>query len=1289
MELKEKDIQNLSTIQKILHLQRLLKEMTSIKERFMGNKQKMLKKLDSKCFTYYENKIYMKEIFDYCLSNKPEIHIEYQLIKDPTLYLKEKEYKSLYDFCFLIRNDYSLMLKIIELTKEEYYEELSDFFVNFLYVNIIKSSFLDDELMIMIFLLLDKFIFIDLPDKIDINKNISSYLKKNFLFHVFTALTRKIDLRNFLCSILTDFILRLINLITSLSVVPNIVNKYLVIKDRRMYRGFMRNMGSLKEEEIYRNKKKFKKANKNDIYFKQNTTTGNFGLKRTKRIVLGSSIVKFGNNNEKGRDSIQNLKTLEESLKENIEIPEVEVEEVKLEDKNKNYKKFEKRKTEIKNDDLQKKDSNLDKYEKIIDNLNLTKNKSETESKKVNVENVRLTLDKNKSENKSENKRKYNEDLDENGKVIIDKFFEYNSITKDKLKKYLLKYENKRSDKDEKLRINSAMKEYLNILISQIKDDKNNDKNNINNQDNDNNIIDDKEIFSNSLFIKELINLGDNKQQDSFRGLMRKIRFNHRIITRIILEIINKLKENLISSPYSLKCISKFINILLNKKYSNLAKNKLSDYQIFMFKINFLIGSIIIPIIKNPEFNGIVYTNVITNTTFENLKIISNILETIVEGKLFNNKYNPHMTIYNTFILDTIPLLFELVENFGKNFELPKNINNLINTYNNNDINKRNINYDYFKENPNENINYQSICFNYRNIYYLLQTIIRNKKILIDENQNKEEKLILQRLLDNQTTYILKYSKTFEKQEKPKHEFFYITKESYNELFEKKIKKITQDNFIYVKPKKSEDLITAFKKCINEVLNYANIIQIESFYELTERKDEKTFRKKSNKKSKKEDEKQFIKIKNLKIKKNIINSLKSSLIKIALADKEDDGDFKRVIFPQIKNNINFEINYNVDNDAEQRIIYCTTFLLLYMEKIPNNYKNNNYSLLFDELINETKNNIDYLKTSALFEFYKKIKEAEKLNMMNSSYSSQIKDLEKLKVIEYLYNKLLLPAYFEKKMDPNEIISNLKYISENNHNLNDKEINFSDYYNRKKEPIEIMIKRFPDFHKYEEEYDNILDIEEYASVPDAIGDYFSLLKKLVEKEAIIKRYNSEELKQILYDLENYILIKLYDNLFPFESTKEDIFIYKKCKRLGFIKPENIVKDKNVINEKLCEEAIQYFDDLDEKVTPLDKIKIFEKVFDIIQKSITFVAGKSNIGIEDIVDPLKYIIIKSKPKNIISNTKYCGLYLNSELSMSKYGFILNHFKSIIEHIQNMTYEDLIGVSEEKFGKDEIEN
>ena len=54
MTSKERDIGKInlkkySTIQKILLLQRLLKEMTSIKQRFKGNKNKMLQKLDKNC----------------------------------------------------------------------------------------------------------------------------------------------------------------------------------------------------------------------------------------------------------------------------------------------------------------------------------------------------------------------------------------------------------------------------------------------------------------------------------------------------------------------------------------------------------------------------------------------------------------------------------------------------------------------------------------------------------------------------------------------------------------------------------------------------------------------------------------------------------------------------------------------------------------------------------------------------------------------------------------------------------------------------------------------------------------------------------------------------------------------------------------------------------------------------------------------------------------------------------------------------------------------------------------
>ena len=39
----------------------------------------------------------------------------------------------------------------------------------------------------------------------------------------------------------------------------------------------------------------------------------------------------------------------------------------------------------------------------------------------------------------------------------------------------------------------------------------------------------------------------------------------------------------------------------------------------------------------------------------------------------------------------------------------------------------------------------------------------------------------------------------------------------------------------------------------------------------------------------------------------------------------------------------------------------------------------------------------------------------------------------------------------------------------------------------------MIKKFPDFRTYENEYDNILDIEKSAKVPEAIKEYFSEIK----------------------------------------------------------------------------------------------------------------------------------------------------------------------------------------------------
>ena len=69
-------------------------------------------------------------------------------------------------------------------------------------------------------------------------------------------------------------------------------------------------------------------------------------------------------------------------------------------------------------------------------------------------------------------------------------------------------------------------------------------------------------------------------------------------------------------------------------------------------------------------------------------------------------------------------------------------------------------------------------------------------------------------------------------------------------------------------------------------------------------------------------------------------------------------------------------------------------------------------------------------------------------------------------------------------------------------------------------------------------------------------------------------------------------------------------------------------------------------------------------------------------------LIYTIIKSKPKNICSNYQYCELYLNSDLAKTQYGVILSQIGLVIECIKKLKYDDLINVTEEQFGTDEIE-
>jgi len=1056
-DLMEK-IKKLPTYKKICLLQGLLKEMKSIKERLEDNMDNMLKKISENCFYYYKSKIEMKEIYDYCQSTNREINLNYILCENTKEKLG-KNYETIYNMLFLLRENYDIMLLIIKKCRQDFFESFANFLVNFFYENTVNSSFNEEELMILIYLLIEEFIMNKLPKSFNQLNNNNDFYTSGFLSYVFKFLTRKEDIRNFTCMILSSNILKL-------------------------------------------------------------------------------------------------------------------------------------------------EESNTD--------LNITIQKSN--------KNNNINFDK-----------KINYNFPE-----INKFFYENNITLEYLNSKLEFYINNNSENNI---INNVMKDYLELQINQIK-------------------IEKSEIYSNYIKIIELKNYISSKDKETAENTMNLIIENYTKITKFIDDILDLFKNNLTSMPYILKSISFIFETLLNKKYS---KENINYIKLFLLSDYFL-GKIIIPLIENPDLNGIITTAVISKITRDNLKIIAKIILTMLSGKLFSNKKDFEYTIFNKYIIDTLPKIFNIIitVNMQKNFYLPNKIQTLINTCENINNKERTIEYDYFKENQ-EQIQQQSICFSLENLNVLIKTVCTCGDLFLNEKFNKNEELFknfikLSDLCKNNINNIRK------------EDYFLIEKITYSNNFKNLINNILQDNVFALMPNIKNDELSIFKNCLADLLAYVNILNKENFNYFMEITKTNSLLVKQNFKRKLQkilfDDDTNIEFNNLK-------QLLSESELNKESNKKKEADFKEIIFPQIIDIVKRELSNNIESDKAKRIVFCISYLQTHLSNLPLKYTKNNYSLLLMEMIQKGEEIIQELNLSILNNFYIKVTGGEKLNMIISSNLVQIKKIEKWVCIEYLFDKITLPSKLTIKKE-NGVISKVEYTKVNPSSSN----NYS---------IQSFINDFPDFRKYELFFEDIIELEEKIELDIALNSYFKDLKSLVKKEKIVERFTKDEIEVITQELENYILFKLFNKIFPKHSTKKDLKFYKKCCRLDFIKPENLIKNKNMINENLWKTSMILINQMDEKLTPADKVKSFGKAFTIIHNSILFCSGKNDLGIDDTIPYLIYVILKSKPKNIFTNSKFCQLLLNPDLAKKQYGILLSQMEMVKNIIFDMKYTDLINVTEEQFGKD----
>ena len=1161
------NFENLTTFQKIIKLQEDLKIISSIKQQFEENRRKMIEKIILGCQNYFKNKISMKKIFDYCTNNEPEKLYEYILLSDKQV--KESfgdKYNNLYKFFFILRNDNNLMLKLIENFDKENYENISDFLVNFCYEDTINNSFIQEEMLILIYLLLEKYIF-----KIDIknNNNNSSYedyyetyIKSNILYPIFISLTRKADVRNYLCNILSDIILYMENLGNILTV--DIGNIHDIIKQN--------------EEE----------KNLDKFYLKNRVKTLKNGEIKHYLKNLTNSIKKKDIKNSGIFESQTTIEKIMQEIGENNEINNTDIDRVMVTD--------------------------------------LEKNK---------IEEINLSINKNINLNE------------------VDPFFINTDTTQEYLEKKLKEYEEYKTEDLDELNCNiiQAMKEYLSYQINDIK-----------NQENS------LEKFSNFVLINSL-NFKNNeiKEEGSDTNiLIDYIKSSYENIIEIISNLLNTIKKNLKSIPFIIKSILSIIEILLNYKY----KDEISLFKKYMFKANFFLGNIIIPILQNPFYNGIITDNIISENTLENCKIISGIFNLILSGTLFYVGDEPCKTIFNRFIIEILPEIFEIVQSIELNSNLPEIINDLIGSMKDMNNTNRKINYNYFYENDEEKFQIQSICFSFKNANNIIKAVEKmNNEIIMDIiNIEKDKKDVIESIIKNADYY-----KTFfnNKLSKAKNEFegyIFISKINYLPSLEDKMNSILKDNFISLIPPKKEKFkeeeISRFKRCLSEVLTYSNLIHkidIPTFTEINSNKyvyDNNLIELLMKKLEKKRYE-------------QIMNNESDIVINNSDEGKKNvlNPDFKNEILPEILIKVKGELGSNSSDENYQRILYCCSYIQLHIELLPEKYSLNNYKNLCIELIKDTEDNVHILRNNILNQLNIKIKGSSKTNLIIASISNKIKNMEKLKCIQYLYNKIELPSQFYIEHTLKKEIKSITY-KEDSENL----------------PLKNLSEIFPDFSKTTDDIDDLISFQEKVGLGKSLDNFFQNLKKIVQKENILKRYSIEEIQNITSNLVDFIHSKLYQKIFPKKKSKKDEKFYKKCLRLQFIKPENLMKNKNVINENLCQECYKYINDIDKKITPVEKIKYFGKAFSILQNSMKFSSGEKDLGVDDTLKPLIYVMIKAKPENIFSNYDYCRTYLDKDLSKHSYGALLTQIGMVINIIKDMKYNELIDVTEEQFGFDE---
>ena len=1241
-----------SSFNKLKKLQLSLKEEVALNDIYFENRDNLLKKIEKNSFEYFQNQMSIQEIYDHVIIALGKEGSEKKRIKYVVSLRPQNElpqcYDALYKLMFYFREQNSLTINLINNCPKENYETLANFICNFFYVNVFNSTFINENLLTLIYILLEK--------EVNNIQNISSFVAfldpaQSFTSRLLRCLSRKDEVKVYIEKILKKLLIRTSGMLRS--------------QNNNLFMGL--DIGRIKNV-LNNGKYNFERTDKKIVNIKELITSQ---INKSKLDLLNKSKNQNFNSKEMDKDNKSNsnsddLYEEKEEFKENKELSKNEIEnniwvqvtketfddlllgnEAKESEDDifstKNNYMQENNTNNTENDDLEnyfinsgfffkkqldeKKKKKQKEKEKQINNSRLSMIPSLNSKSKIlrptltNVEEVDVpskesklkiesNLNKDKEKNNNLDDELLYEDVEENaGNNETNEINELYSKELDKETLYDLL--DKQNDED--------MEEYL---LNQIK------------------IMEkDKLSFSNEKLISEIIKSSKNENMQEKIALAFK--YNFQCIKEYLDEIFFSLIKNIDNIPYIIRAVCTVLSRLIKIKLP-----KITMVQIIPFLSEFIFTNLLLHILVNPKFNGIMMFDFSKDRTIHNernKKIIAmnKVLKKLLRGQLFENSGNEYSyTLFNSYFIEIMPYVIEFFRTLT-NVKLPKNIEIL--------LEKKNISstpspspppesspspspsiemekeFDFLKYHPEERIEHQAMCMNYKEVLMIYNIIKSNEVGIVGDPSG-----IIYKTYKKISFHEESIKKKMEKEESEgKRTYICMTKLVMDDKLKEKINEKKDKKFSFQEAENMNDsskenfILQRVKFSINTIIKHLNVLKRTNFY---------------------------------------------------IDENESTENF--VI--GLNKMISMEGFSEMLKEKTLPLEWFGLYLQSNIENIPSNYRRNNYSLLYNELIEESFQNLEKIKNDdSLNIIYNKIINSEKMIDISSNGLKRLTNNKKKFEIFYFILKIEIPiamvVYYKKS---NEVITKLEIEKDLTMNTHRKKLfNFSFKDENLEENVRFDCKNilefcdfFPNLISTSEFIKDINEYEKEINLKKFLDEYFTIINEYIMKEEMFEEYEESEKKNIQQQIENYIHAQIYNKIFMNEASEEDNKIYEICKKYSEIKTSDINKEIKYNDDKMVQIMIYFVNNMLNEMCPANKMHEFE-IIDMIIDNIMNIYGYDNKYYNIL---LLYVFIKAEPKFLDSNVKYITSYLDTDLKI-KYESLIKKITELVKSLNEFNIDE----------------